>query len=281
MLKQVDCLDKGYVRLVTWLPQDMAELYEAIQGELPTRSLRFLLNREDLAGVNAAKASFAKSSNALGAGERRLIDFLAKEGHTSPFRHTMVTLEVKAPMMVARQWFKYRVGSEHAGDSSEMLGFDFGQGDDGGFGDVLYARNESSRRYVTSEPEFYCPSEWRGAPDNKKQGSSGRLDAGPEMALQEMLERRQLQGVLDYEEALKVGVCAEQARLFLPSYGLYLFWRWSASLQGVCHFLNQRLDEAAQVEIQTYAQAVYSLVSQEGVYPLSTVALTGKVSVDA
>jgi len=98
----------------------------------------------DLSVVNAARASFGKEVTELGTKDARLIDFLARENHMSPFRHAFITFEFKAPLMVARQHWKYVVGSDHTMDSW----------------------NESSRRYVTMEPEFYYPSaeEWRLAP---------------------------------------------------------------------------------------------------------------------
>ena len=72
-----------------------------------------------------------------------------------------------------------------------------------------------------------------------------------------------------YNFALSCGMASEQARLFLPAYGLYLYWRWTASLGAICHFLNQRLAGDAQQEIRDYAEAVYRLVGQPAVYPLS------------
>src|SRR5690606_31265588 len=86
---------------------------------------------------------------------KRLISFLARENHHSPFRHAFLQMEFYAPLMVARQHWKYVVGSDHTMDSW----------------------NESSRRYITEEPTFYIPSaeEWRLAPENSKQGSGKPL----------------------------------------------------------------------------------------------------------
>lgn len=211
----VPVLDKGYVRRVDWMGTDLSV-------------------------VNAARASFAKESNELSNADARLINFLWREQHLSCFRHAFVTFEFKAPLMVARQHWKYVVGSDHTMDGW----------------------NESSRRYVTANEEFYVPKpeEWRSSPENKKQGSGDPVDLETgSMAFQMLMEDidRQLS---HYNWAMEHGICAEQARLFLPAYGLYVNYRWSASLQSVLHFLNQRLAEDAQVEIQDYAKAVHMIV---------------------
>lgn len=221
-------LDKGYVRLVD------------VMGS-------------DLSVANAARASFAKESTALSAADARLIDYLARENHMSPFRHAFMTFEIKAPLMVARQHWKYVIGSDHTMDSW----------------------NESSRRYVTSEPEFYIPSQeqWRLAPDNKKQGSGGPLDPWTGTLLSQQLEDYIQQGEALYNMAMQNGVAAEQARLFLPAYGMYVIYRWSCSLQSVALFLNQRLEEESQREIQDYARAVKDLIIDK--FPISIPLLTG------
>ncbi|MFN9115004.1 MAG: FAD-dependent thymidylate synthase, partial [Bacteroidota bacterium] len=127
----IQVLDKGYVRLVDKMGSDLSV-------------------------VNAARASFAKESKEFTQQDAKLLNFLARENHMSPFRHAFATFEFKAPLMVARQHWKYVVGSDHTMDSW----------------------NESSRRYITMDPEFYFPSaeEWRLAPEDKKQGSQGIAD---------------------------------------------------------------------------------------------------------
>lgn len=215
-------LDKGYVRLVD------------VMGS-------------DLTVVNSARVSYNKAKSELDEKDIRLIKFLAREGHTSPFRHATLQFEVYAPLMVARQWWKYVVGSDH----------------------VMDAWNESSRRYITEEPTFYIPkaNEWRSAPANSKQGSGEPV--GEEIGEHYTLNLMRLieTGEKLYEEALKDGICAEQARLFLPAYGMYVRWYWTASLQSVAHFLNQRLAHDAQKEIQEYAKAVYELAIEK--FPVS------------
>lgn len=212
----------------------------------------------DLTVANAARVSYDKKSESLTEGDRRLIAFLAREGHTSPFRHAFLQLEVYAPLMVARQHWKYVVGSSMAEAT----------------GDNMDAWNESSRRYITEEPTFYIPKadEWRSAPENSKQGSGDFLPEKEVGYFTERLENYIREGERLYENALLEGVCAEQARLFLPAYGLYVRYYWSASLQSVAHFLAQRLAHDSQVEIQAYAKAVLELVKPH--FPVSIEALT-------
>jgi thymidylate synthase (FAD) len=213
--KLITVLNNGYVRLVD------------VMGS-------------DLSVVNAARASFAKESKEMTVNDGRLLDFLVRENHMSPFRHAFMTFEMKAPLMVARQHWKYVVGADHTMDSW----------------------NESSRRYITMDPEFYVPTndQWRLAPDNKKQGSGGPIDPWTGSLLTQQLQDYISQGQALYSMAMENGVAAEQARLFLPAYGMHVVYRWSASLQSVALFLNQRLAEDSQKEIQEYARAVYSLI---------------------
>lgn len=222
---QLDVLDKGYVRLVD------------VMGS-------------DLSVVNAARVSYDRESQELDDSDKRLINFLAKHGHTSPFRHATLSFEIYAPLMVARQWWKYVVGSSH---QDNMVGW-----------------NESSRRYVTEEPEFYIPNcdEWRSAPDNSKQGSGGPLSPGTGSPFTHGLREVVEQGLTWYNRALDEGVAVEQARGFLPAYLMYVRWRWAASLQGVLHFLNQRLEHDAQKEIQEYAKAVDAITRDR--FPVSS-----------
>ncbi|MEK4547326.1 FAD-dependent thymidylate synthase [Bacillus sp. FSL L8-0173] len=222
MNEKINVLDNGYVRLTN------------VMGS-------------DLSVVNSARVSYDKESTDLDEKDIRLIKFLAREGHTSPFRHATLQFEVYAPLMVARQHWKYIVGSDHTMD----------------------AWNESSRRYVTEEPTFYIPKEdeWRSAPENSKQGSGENLpEEQGAIATQDLLDYVAF-GERLYERAINSGVCAEQARLFLPAYGMYVRYYWTASLQSVAHFLNQRLAHDSQVEIQEYAKAVYALAKPK--FPVS------------
>lgn len=209
----------------------------------------------DLTVANAARVSYNKKKIELDEKDRRLIQFLAEHGHTSPFRHATLQFEVYAPLMVARQWWKYVVGSDH----------------------IMDGWNESSRRYITEECEFYVPTmaSWRSVPENKKQGSGDvlSLELGSEMT--KALEEHIAQSTALYEWAMSMGVCAEQARMFLPAYGMYVRWYWTASLQSVAHLLQQRLNHDAQWEFQQYAKAVYELAKQH--FPFSMEVLVNGV----
>lgn len=210
---RIDVLDHGYVRHIKHMG-------------------------DDLDVVNSAKVSFAKESMSFEEREARLLLFLSREEHTSVFRHSALTFECYAPLMVARQWWKYVVASAHLDDQNGW--------------------NESSRRYLTEDPTFYVPGvgQWRSAPENKKQGSGVTVEGHIGiMAYQRMLENID-RALDDYNWALQNGICAEQARLYLPAYGLYVRWRWTASLGAVLHFLHQRLEHDAQREIYDFAVAV-------------------------
>src|SRR5699024_2952049 len=161
-------------------------------------------------------------------------------GNSSPFRHAVMQFEVYAPMMVTRQWEKYLIGSNNS---------EFG------------ARNESSRRYITEDEEFYIPKaeEWRSYPDNVKQGSGEPIDieygVGYSLELKDHIEH----GTRLYDMALRHGIAPEQARLFLPAYGLYVRFRWTATLQTVAHLIKQRTADDAQYEFRLYAEAIKEL----------------------
>lgn len=231
---EIPVLDKGYVK----------------------HKDNWFLGSGDLEVVNDARVSFDRESNDLSDGDIRLIQWLAKNQHTSPFRHSVIKFEVYAPLMVARQWWKYVIGSGH--EEGCQSNFD--------------AWNESSRRYVSENEEFYLPKEWRLLPeDGVKQGSSRGISHELNSKLCGKYADHVMQAERLYTEALADGIAPEMARLFLPAYGLYVRWRWTASLQAVSHFLTQRLDNHAQVEIREYAKAVAVIL--ESRFPESAKAL--------
>jgi len=215
----------------------------------------------DLDPVNSAKASFNKESSSFEEREARLLAFLIREEHTAVFRHSAITVEMYAPLMIARQIWKYVVASTHLDDQNGW--------------------SESSRRYITENTEFYLPQpgEWRTAPENKKQGSGQPLpqwpyptdlywDRGEEEQVKygdywtDKLADLQIAGAEAYEDAIAAGIAPEQARLFLPAYGLMVRWRWTFSLGAGLHFLHQRLAHDAQSEIREYAEAVKTILAE-------------------
>jgi thymidylate synthase (FAD) len=154
--------------------------------------------------------------------------------------------------MVARQWYKHNVASTMLDD---QMGW-----------------NESSRRYITENEEFYIPSpeEWRSVPENRKQGSGepvkGYIGAKYTSKMMRLVETQESL----YKEALKDGIAPEQARLLLPAYSMYVRWRWTASLNSLLHFLSLRLDPHSQWEIQQYAHIINKETLKH--FPITTAA---------
>lgn len=217
----IPVLDKGYVGLVDFMGNDWT----------PT---------------DAARVSFAKrSDNFTDRQNIRLLEYLFRNREYSCLRHNVFRFEIRMPLMVARQLWKYVVASNFTED---QLGW-----------------NENSRRYITDGNEFYLPgtSEWRSAPDNKKQGSGENLK--PEIGgfWTNELEQFYLRGEYLYNKAIEEGIAPEQARLFLPSYGLYVTTTWTTSLAALLHVLEERLGHTAQHEITQYALALQEIVKRE------------------
>ncbi|NGY84909.1 FAD-dependent thymidylate synthase [Bacillus megaterium] len=236
--KTIDVLDQGYVRLVDYMGSDLEP-------------------------VNDARVSYDKQVSEWDDKQKGLLNFLGREDHTSPFRGSVLKFEAYVPLMIARQWWKYIIGSDHAEQPLK-------------YHDPFTQWNESSRRYITEEPTFYIVShdQWRSKPENSKQGSGEMLDSFTGRQLTAMLESTYELGMNMYEQVMEIGVCPEQARLFLPAYGLYVRFRWTASLQGVAHLINQRVAKDAQKEFQDYALAVQELASCP--FPNSVKALVKK-----
>lgn len=202
----------------------------------------------DLEVVNAARVSYDKSVDFLDQKDERLLEFLIKHKHDSTLRHCALSFEIYAPLMIARQWYKHAIGSTYIDDQNGW--------------------NESSRRYVTEEPQFYIPNVWRAAPENKKQGSGEDMPIDISQRFYERLKYHVDESVNLYSHLLEMGVATEQARLFLPAYSMYVRWRWTTSLNAVLHFCSLRNAAEAQSEIQQYSNAVLSIVKEH--YPLST-----------
>ena len=179
----------------------------------------------DLSVVNAARVSFAKTSQwesipeagptegLLKYEDERLISYLAKHDHWSPFGHASAQFHIKAPVFVARQLVKHQVG---------------------------LVWNEVSRRYVDYEPEFYEPTEWRLAAENKKQGSSDETVEYDISPLHENCKEV-------YQYMLKDGIAPEMARMVLPQ-SMMTEWYWSGTLMAFARLCNLRCKPDAQLE---------------------------------
>ena len=184
----------------------------------------------DLSVVNAARVSFGKRKTEMSEGDEKLIKYLAKHGHWSPFGHASLQFRIKAPIFVARQLVKHQIG---------------------------LTWNEISRRYVEYEPEFYEVDKWRGRPINKKQGSSEEeiewIDRGTRTdALQSQVETIALK---NYNRMLEAGVAPEQARMILPQ-SMMTEWYWSGTLYAFARVCNLRCAEDAQYETRIVANLI-------------------------
>jgi thymidylate synthase (FAD) len=211
----------------------------------------------DLTVVNAARVSFGKESHAVAwldydyedgsrCGEliavlepkdQKLIRYLAKHKHLSPFGHAFTSFHVKAPIFVARQLVKHS-----------------------------YLRwNEISRRYVDDEPEFYVPDVWRGRSEDKKQGSSGEVKV-PYLTPHEFYRS----ALYEYNTLLEHGVAPEQARMVLPQSTMTEWW-WSGSLDAFARMCNLRCASDTQYETRVVADQISEVMGD--LFPVSWEAL--------
>lgn len=220
------------------------EIHGGIEPVLDKGYVRYVRHMgNDLGVVNDLRASFMKESAEWTERDRRLLRMAFRRREFSAWRHHAVVLEVKAPMFVARQLYKYSVGSSQREDQ--------------------FGWNEASRRYVTLEPEFYVPQpdQWRRAPENKKQGSSGLIDADPDgMYFTEELQAYIDEGMSYYNALIERGVAPEMSRGFLPAYFLYTTWHWTMSLNAMFLVLFERIPHDAQEETRAYAIAIKTIM---------------------
>ena len=183
----------------------------------------------DLTVVNAARVSFGKQKIEFEDGDEKLINYLAKHNHWSPFGHCSAQFHIKAPVFVARQLVKHQIG---------------------------LTWNEISRRYVDNEPEFFEPNVWRGAADNKKQGSSDEsIDINPKNNMVNDYQHALSRAKWTYEELLRKGVCPEQARMVLPQ-SMITEWYWSGTLYAFARVCNLRCKPDAQQETREIANMI-------------------------
>ena len=221
----------------------------------------------DLTVVNVARVSFNKESewesitpagpvrDVLKESDEKLIAYLAKNNHWTPFAHTSLQFRIKAPVFVARQLGKHQVG---------------------------LVWNEVSRRYVDSQPEFYYPEYWRGRPTDKKQGSSEEeininpsIGTGPSLLSDyEQAIRRCL---WTYDELLRKGVAPEMARMVIPQ-SMFTEWYWTGSLAAFARVCSLRV----KLDVQEETRDVASLIDLEcdKCFPVSWNALLYPLSLE-
>lgn len=201
----------------------------------------------DLTVANAARVSFGKRKMSMDSKDERLIEFLGQSepAHTAPFRHAYISLHVKAPEFISRQWYKHVIGSEYK------------------FKDTPWS--EISGRYIAMN-EFWLPDYLRLAAANKKQGSIDNTHERSKEFVSRMAQLTDEANAL-YKEMYDAGVAPEQARAILPM-SYYTEFIWTASLQAVLHFVKLRDHPEAQKEIREYAEIVHTIVQE--LFPVAT-----------
>ena len=231
MMKKIKILDKGYVDLVDHMGNDLTVVNAArvsfdkeSEWDYDEEALKKITGHNWQA--DRLRAEFKKLSEK----DEKLIEYLAKHGHWTPFAHPQITLRIKAPIAIRTQFFKHKQG---------------------------FVENEISRRYVSFDPEFYCPP-WRGKPNqNAKQGSEDFIAIKSEAIESYSLAIHHCMKA--YQSLLDEGVAPEQARFVLPQ-GMYTEWYWTGSLAAYARFYKQRIDDHAQWEIRQYAEEIGNLI---------------------
>jgi thymidylate synthase (FAD) len=199
----------------------------------------------DLTVVNAARVSFAKESAEFTEQDGKLIKYLAKHNHVSPFFHPQLRFRFKMPIFVAREWYRHQIG---------------------------FARNEVSRRYVDTTPECWIPSpdQIRERDPKLKQGSKENQVDNADL-IHEMMKTHTEVNVMLYEDLLSKGVAPEIARCILPQSMMTEFIE-TGSLAAYARLYKLRMDPTAQREIRRYAEMIGELI--EPLFPISWKALT-------
>lgn len=203
--KTVDLLDKGYIEL-----QD-------IMGN-------------DLSIVNAARVSYLGESKGEEQ-DQKLLNYLMKNKHTSPFEMVRFKFRIKCPLFVARQWQRHRTWH-------------------------YMSVNEVSRRYTSEEIEFYLPEQWRLQHQSSKQASEGFADEEMQIFCKESLDEVVNHAVTVYNYMIDKGIAREQARMLLPQ-NIYTIFIANVDAHNLLHFLSLRRHAHAQYEIRVYADAIW------------------------
>ena len=239
---KIEVLDKGHVELMDHMGSDLTVCNAA----------RVSFNKEsewglDFDAIERLKSCPYKKDDVrmLKEKDEKLIRYLAKHNHWTPFAHPQITLRVKAPVSIRTQFFKHKQG---------------------------FVENEISRRYVSYEPEFYNPV-WRSKPtDGAKQGSEDFVKDEVEANVYSMaFDHVCVEALNNYNHLIEQGIAPEQARFILPQ-GMYTEWYWTGSLAAYARFYKQRKDDHAQWEIREYASAVGKII--EPYFPVSWKHLT-------
>ncbi len=192
-----------------------------------------------LSVVNDARQSFDNRKEQWDEKDEKLLNYLAREHHTSPFRGVVFKWQVKAPLFVARQWWKHTIASTYVDD---QLGW-----------------NEKSFRYCSAEDaQFYMPDQFLGQAESNRQASAGPVGASEQSRARLFYVQGVATAKAAYEELIAMGVSKEQARAILPP-AMYTSFVWTCSLQALLHFISLRIGKGAQYEIVSYAEALLEL----------------------
>lgn len=203
--KTVQVLDKGFIQLVD------------VMGD-------------DHAIVAAARASYKKTASKGDSEDKKLLFYLLRNRHTTPFEMVEFKFLVKAPLLVTQQWMRHR----------------------------MWSYNSSSARYTpATDNDFYIPRVWRLQAMDNKQGSEGASEEITSSLLTALLTDTVLNSYRAYQLALHNGIAKEQARLFLPGFAYYYTFIAKTDAHNLMHFLKLRMDPHAQYEIRQYATAIY------------------------
>ena len=198
---------------------------------------------DDLMVVNAARVSFEKESYEMTLGDEKLINYLAKHNHVTPFFHPQIQFRIRMPLFVAREWYRHQIG---------------------------FSRNEVSRRYVNSTPECWVPDVIRARDSNKKQGSKEEEVEEADVC-KNLIEKTIAQSIKSYEALLAMDVAPELARTILPQ-SMYTEFIETGSLAAYARLYKLRTTSDAQREIQWFANEIGKHLEEK--FPISWKALT-------
>lgn len=221
----------------------MFKRYESVLSMEKVKCLHVM--GDDLMVVNAARVSFAKESTEFSQQDAKLVNYLAKHNHTSPFFHPQIQFRIKMPIFVAREWYRHTIG---------------------------FSRNEVSRRYVSDAPECWIPdiSEFRERDPKAKQGSK-ETEIGSAREARMVFDDTVRQAMKAYETMIEMNVAPEIARCVLPQ-SMYTEFIETGSLAAYARLYNLRNSPDAQREIQWYAREIGKVMEEK--FPQSWKALT-------
>lgn len=204
----------------------------------------------DLSVVNAARVTMGVSHEEVKSNDERLIKFLAREKHVTPFRHTAISFRCEAPIAIARQLGKHQVG---------------------------FSWNEKSRRYKDGDVSCFMPETFFHRPENLHSGSGSEMESESADKVKAVFEAAYDGAVAAYQGLVEAGIAPEQARFLLPQ-GMITEWVWTGSLYGWADLYRQRSSDHAQYEVRLFAAEVDKVLSE--LYPISWEALKNGYSVE-